>query len=170
MAHTVEEATSGRAKCRGCGQGIPKGELRFGERLPNPFADEGDMTLWFHVPCAAHKRPESLLEVIDEVPDGDTYRATIQQGIDLTELPRINGLERAPSGRAKCRSCDELIAKDDWRIPLQSFEEGMFSASGNIHVKCAAAFFETSDLLSRLAFFSDVSSDDLTEVGSILNQ
>ena len=63
MAHTIEPASSGRARCRGCGKTIAKAELRFGERLPNPFAD-GEMTLWFHLPCAAFRRPESLLEVL----------------------------------------------------------------------------------------------------------
>jgi len=32
-----ESATSGRSKCRGCGEVIQRGELRFGERLPNPL-------------------------------------------------------------------------------------------------------------------------------------
>ena len=35
--------------------GHQRGELRFGERLPNPFA-EGEMTVWFHPLCAAYKR------------------------------------------------------------------------------------------------------------------
>ena len=52
MPHVFEPAPTGRAKCRGCGRAIAKGELRFGERLPNPFA-EGEMTLWFHPLCAA---------------------------------------------------------------------------------------------------------------------
>ena len=44
MDHVIEPASSGRAKCRGCGRAIAKGELRLGERLPNPFTDEGEMT------------------------------------------------------------------------------------------------------------------------------
>ena len=63
MPHSIEPATSGRAKCRGCGRPIDKGELRLGERLPNPYA-EGEMTLWFHPTCAAYKRPEALLEAL----------------------------------------------------------------------------------------------------------
>src|SRR6478736_6926755 len=62
MPHVIEPATSARAKCRGCDQKIDKGELRFGERQPNAFG-EGEMTLWFHVPCAAFKRPEPFLEL-----------------------------------------------------------------------------------------------------------
>jgi hypothetical protein len=35
MPHLFEPAPSGRAECRGCGRRIQRGELRFGERLPN---------------------------------------------------------------------------------------------------------------------------------------
>lgn len=74
MSNVVEPASSGRSKCRGCGRPILRGEPRFGERLPNPFAD-GEMTLWFHPVCAACKRPEPLLQALVEtagnVPDGE---------------------------------------------------------------------------------------------------
>jgi hypothetical protein len=60
MPHVIEHATSGRAKCRGCGGRIDKDALRFGENRPNAYGD-GEMTLWFHVPCAAYKRQEPFL-------------------------------------------------------------------------------------------------------------
>ena len=65
MTHVIEPASSGRAKCRGCEQKIAKGELRLGEKLPNPYG-EGEMTLWFHPLCGAFKRPEVLLEAMEE--------------------------------------------------------------------------------------------------------
>ena len=68
--HVIEPATSGRAKCRGCSQPIAKGELRFGERMPNPYGD-GEMTLWFHLPCGAYKRPEPLLEALESTEADD---------------------------------------------------------------------------------------------------
>ncbi len=49
MPHFIEEAKSGRSKCRGCGNLIAKGELRFGEVMENPLADDSEMTLWYHV-------------------------------------------------------------------------------------------------------------------------
>jgi hypothetical protein len=64
LAHRIEPASSARAKCRGCGERIAGGELRFGESLPNPFAD-GEMTLWFHLDCAAFKRPEPFLQTLE---------------------------------------------------------------------------------------------------------
>ncbi len=45
MAHLFELASSGRSKCRACARAIERGELRFGERIPNPFA-EGETTSW----------------------------------------------------------------------------------------------------------------------------
>ena len=66
MAHVVEHAATGRAMCRGCGNKILKDELRFGEKEPNAFG-EGEMTLWFHLPCAAYKRPGPFLEMLKGV-------------------------------------------------------------------------------------------------------
>ena len=39
MPHVIEAAPTGRAKCRGCGRAIARGELRFGERLPNAYGE-----------------------------------------------------------------------------------------------------------------------------------
>jgi hypothetical protein len=169
MTHTIEPASSGRAKCRGCGLPISKGELRFGERLPNPFSDDSDMTLWFHIHCASLKRPESLTEVIDtaseELEAIDSIRAAIEFGTSHHRTQRINGVERAPSGRARCRSCQEMISKDVWRIPLVIFEEGMFNSAGNIHLSCSQAYFETSSIMDRLQHFGEeLSESDIAEV------
>ncbi len=106
MPHTIETATSARAKCRGCDQKIAKDELRFGERQPNAFG-EGEMTLWFHLPCAAYKRPAPFLEIAAS--SGEPAAAALvpvaELGIAHRRLPRVNGAERAPTGRARCRSC-----------------------------------------------------------------
>ncbi len=157
MPHLIEPASSGRAKCRGCGERIGAGELRFGERLPNPFAD-GEMTHWFHLDCATFKRPEPFLETLETraepLDDGERLGLEARRGIAHRRLPRINGAERSPSGRAQCRSCREAIAKDSWRIPLVFYEEGRFSPSGFIHARCAEAYFETSDVLSRVRRFA----------------
>ena len=155
MAHTIEPAASGRAKCRGCGEAIVKGELRFGERLPNLFADDGDMTLWFHILCAAYKRPESIAEVIDGsgVEDEANLKKIIEFGIEHRRAPRVNGIQKAPSARARCRSCREPIVKGDWRIPLVYFDDGIFSSSGYVHVGCVTEYFETTDIVDRIVHF-----------------
>lgn len=172
MAHRIEPASSGRAKCRGCGQPIDAGALRFGERLPNPFA-EGELTHWFHLDCAAYKRPEPFLETLMAVgpPLADVERlaAEARRGIAHRRLPRIDGAARAPSGRALCRSCRELIVKGAWRIALVFYEEGRFEPSGFIHARCAPAYFETADVLERSKHFSRALTDqDLQELRSEL--
>lgn len=157
MPHLFELAATGRAKCRGCGQAIQKAELRFGERLPNPFGD-GEMTLWFHPQCAAYKRPEPFLEALLTTPPDALDRAALERaaraGVEHRRLPRINGVERAPTGQATCRSCRQPIARGAWRIRLVYYEEGRFEASGFIHLECRKAYFETDDVLDRLLYFS----------------
>jgi hypothetical protein len=153
----IEPASSGRAKCRGCGQKIEKRALRFGEKLENPFAD-GEMTHWFHLDCAAFKRPEPLLQTLgarEEPLDGHTsLEAEARKGREHRRLPRVNGAERASTGRATCRSCREAIAKGSWRIPLVYWEEGRFAPSGFIHARCAGEYLGTTDILARVRRFS----------------
>jgi len=165
----IEPASSGRAKCRGCDRPIAKGELRFGERQPNAFG-EGEMTLWFHLQCAAYARPEPFLEVANAA--GDTAAAlttAARFGVEHRRLPRIHGAERAPTGRARCRSCKELIAKDEWRIALVFFEEFRFEPGGFVHAACAKAYFGTTDIIERIRHFSpDVGTAETAELAQAL--
>jgi hypothetical protein len=157
MPHVFEPAASGRSKCRGCGLALAKGELRFGERLANPFA-EGEMTHWFHPQCAAYKRPDPLLEALAENP-GVAGRGALEGIARATaaspRLPRIDGAERAPSGQARCRQCRETIEKGAWRIRLVFHEEGTFSPGGFVHLACRKAYFEADDITRQLLHFSD---------------
>jgi hypothetical protein len=163
MPHLLEPATSGRAKCRGCGRPIASGELRFGERLPNPFA-EGETTLWFHPLCAAYKRPEPVLEHLAEgassVPDAAALERAARASSAQRRLPRIDGAECAPSGQAKCRSCKQRIERGSWRIRLVFFEEGRFAPGGSIHLDCRGDYFEGHDVLAPMLHFSPALSDD----------
>ena len=157
MPHLIEAATSGRAKCRGCGGTIENHTLRFGERIANPFGG-GEATLWFHLQCAAYRRPEALLATLDEadLPEAEAakLRADAQRGIELHRLPRIDGVGLSTGARARCRDCHELIAKGEWRIPVVFFAEGAFHRRGFVHVRCAAHYFETPDLIARLHHFT----------------
>ena len=161
MSHVFEPAASGRSKCRGCGRALQKGEIRFGERLPNQFG-EGEMTLWFHPMCAAYKRPEPMLEALAAtagVADREALERAANSSMAQRRLARIDGADRAKSGQAHCRHCRETIEKDSWRIKLVYFEEGQFAASGFIHVKCAPAYFGTPDFTEHLMHFSPDLSD-----------
>ncbi|HET7608395.1 MAG TPA: hypothetical protein VFL84_06940 [Gammaproteobacteria bacterium] len=183
----IEPASSGRAKCRSCDQPIAKGELRFGERQPNAFG-EGEMTLWFHLPCGAYSRPEPFLEAQGAAPADageDAASATApgavagpelerlavaaRFGIEHRRVPRLHGAERATSGRAHCRSCRELIAKGEWRLPLVFFEDYRFNPGGYVHARCARAYFETAELLDRVHHFSPELRDaELAEVAAAI--
>jgi hypothetical protein len=168
VPHVIEPAASGRSKCRGCGKPIAKEELRLGERLPNPFAD-GEMTHWYHLVCAAYKRPETFLETVaateHDIDERETLEKEAQRGIDHRRLPRIDGVQRSPSARARCRCCREPIVKDRWRIPLVFFEEDQYNAAGYVHVSCCSEYFETTDVIDRIKHFQpELSEDEITEL------
>lgn len=172
MPHVIEPAASGRAKCRGCARTVAKGDLRFGERTPNPYG-EGEATYWFHLPCGAAKRPEAFMEALGEatdVPDAEMLRALAQRGLDHPRLVRFQAAQRAPSGRARCRQCRETIAKDTWRCVLDIWEDGRFGAIGFIHFGCAPAYFgHTDDLRWRAEHFTpELSSEDLAQIDAAL--
>lgn len=175
MPHTIEHAPSGRAMCRGCGKKVAKGDQRFGERLPNPYAegDGGEMTHWFHLPCAAYRRPEPLLETLATFSDPIDDRARLEhdarQGVAHRRLPRVSAAGRAPTGRATCRACKEPIAKDTWRVALVFYEDGRFVPSGFIHAACVATHIETTEIMDRVRHFSpDLSPGDLTALAAAI--
>jgi ribosomal protein L37AE/L43A len=168
-SHVIERAATGRAKCRGCEQKIARGEWRFGERLPNPFADgDAEMTHWFHLACAAFTRPESFLETLATAPDDIGERRELERearlGASHRRLPRVRRAERAPSARAACRSCHQPIPKNAWRIALSYYEDGRFTPSGFIHLPCAAEYLGTIDIVGRLRHFSAVNEAAIEEI------
>ena len=176
MPHVIERASSGRARCRACGGKIAAGELRFGERLPNPYGEDGsEMTLWFHLACGAFTRPAPFLEALAETAEPLDERDRLEReaglGVAHRRLPRAHVASRAPTGRATCRSCRQLIARDAWRISLVYYEDARFVPSGFIHATCAATYFETPDALERVRHFSPgLSEQDLDEIGAHLRE
>ena len=175
MANIIEAAKTGRSKCRGCGQLIAAGSDRLGERVPNPFDDEGgEKTDWFHLACAAFMRPETFLVTVADtaatIPDRARLENEAKLGVKFRRLPRATKVERAPSGRAACRACKKTIDKDAWRIALMYYEDGRFAASGTIHVSCAPAYLETADVMVRLKHFTPSLTDaDVAEIQALLN-
>jgi hypothetical protein len=170
MAHFFEQASTGRATCRGCGTKIAAKAWRFGERRPNPYGDEGtEVTHWFHVPCAAYRRPEPFLETLAtpdiEVADRERLEHAARLGMTHERLPLVSTAERASTGRATCRHCREAIAKDSWRIALLYYEDGQFSPSGFIHARCATPHVGTAEVMDRIRHFSPALTEaDLIEV------
>lgn len=169
MPSVIERASTGRAKCRACGQAIARGEERFGEALPNAYG-EGEALFWFHLSCAACSRPESFLPVLEQsgaMPaERELLEALAQAGIATPRLARISRAERASSGRARCRHCRELIENGAWRLALHLFEEGRFNPIGTIHATCATHYFGVEPPLGRLRLPSNRLEDD--ELGEVV--
>lgn len=171
----IEPASSGRAKCKGCSKAIPKGELRFGEKLPNPYG-EGEATAWFHLVCGACDRPEAFAGASRDddrgLPDADFLAEAVKLGLQHRRLPRLAEVQRSPTGRARCRHCRETIRKDAWRFALQMWEEGRFSPIGFIHVECGPGYFElepVDHVLERTRRLTpDLSTEDLEELRVLL--
>ena len=127
------------------------------------------MTLWFHPLCAAYKRPEAILQTLAEtsegVPDRETLERAARGNSAHRRLPRIDGVQRAPNSRAKCRSCREPIERGTWRMRLVFFEEGRFLPGGFVHLDCRGAHFENHDVLDPMLHFSpDLSDDERAEL------
>jgi hypothetical protein len=172
MPDAIEPAASGRAKCRGCGRAIQKGELRFGEVSTNPFG-EGETLHWFHLGCAALLRPDKLGSTLAvgaiDVEGREKLVEGIEKGTAHRRLPRLSRAERAPSGRARCRLCRELIEKGSLRLGLSIFEDGRPNPIGYIHVQCAEAYFGTADILDRVVRLSPaLSPEDIAELARLL--
>lgn len=128
---------------------------------------------WYHPRCGAYKRPEAFLEALPAatsvLQEAEDLLAAARDGIAQRRVPRINGAERDPSGRAHCRSCKDTIAKGTWRISLVYFEEGRFVPSGSIHAGCTLQYFETTGILARIRHFSpNLREDDLAEIQAAL--
>lgn len=152
MPDTITPAPTARSKCRACGRTIDKGAFRFGEAEANPFG-EGETQRWFHLECAALRRPERFgpaLEATPDVPEREVLAGLVQGGLEHPRLVRLAGAERAPSGRAHCRHCREIIEKGALRVALEIWEDGRFSPAGSIHVTCAPSYFGTRELMARI--------------------
>ncbi|HEY2407360.1 MAG TPA: hypothetical protein VGI10_15220 [Polyangiaceae bacterium] len=172
MKSVAERAPTGRSKCRACGKAIARGDLRFGELVPNSFG-EGETTLWYHPTCAACSRPECARAALDvsaePIAEREWLEGTIAHGLAHPRVQRLARAERSVSGRAHCRRCKETIALGAWRIALHIFEEWRFAPLGYVHASCAAPYFETSEVAPRLArLCPDLSVEDVAEIDALV--
>jgi len=171
MPDTITPAPTARSKCRACGQTIDKGAPRFGEAEANPFG-EGETQRWFHLECAALRRPERFgpaLEATPDAPEREALAELVRTGLEHPRLVRLAGAERAPSGRAHCRHCREIIEKGALRVALEIWEDGRFSPMGSIHVTCAPSYFGTRELMPRVERTSPkLTPEDVAQVGELV--
>jgi hypothetical protein len=67
-------------------------------------------------------------------------------------------VERAPSGRSKCKNCGEVIAKEALRIVLAreiSFGSQVRATSISVHVGCVRAELDAKDCLTEIDGFAE---------------
>lgn len=146
--YKLEAARSSRSRCRSCRRPIEKGVLRLGVLLEGPY---GTGYLWHHLTCAAKRRFEDVEAAYaarcwDEglsVPPLDELRQLEEQArakkASRREPPWI---ELAPSGRAKCKHCDEPIEKGSPRVVLLreiTFGNQVRGTPIHVHPACVAA-------------------------------
>jgi hypothetical protein len=106
------------------------------------------------------------------LPDRERLEAAARAGVEHPRLARVDGAERASTGRAACRHCREPIEKGAWRIPLVFYEDARFSPAGFVHVRCAPAYFEAGSagtpgaaVLDRVRHFArGLAQADLDEI------
>jgi ferredoxin len=165
MSDVIEPASSARSKCRACREKIEKGELRFGESVPNAFG-EGDATHWFHVRCAAERRPEKLAAALEsyegDVPDREALTQVVKDAAANPKLADVRRAEHAPSGRASCQKCHEKIAKDELRVAFERepTEGQAMATTAYVHLACSAEFFGNVGLAAKLKRTSPELTDD----------
>jgi hypothetical protein len=180
MAHKVEVAPSGRASCRGCKKTIGKGELRFGEEFASPYSEEGGMSFrYWHLACAATKMANELAEALSAY-DGPPIeqRAELDAVIAEHTRPSMPYAERASTGRARCRSCEQGIPKGALRIAFERVYDGPMGpqkVAVYVHPKCVAGYLarekeaggtppEMAELVRALRAHSKLPEDEMRQV------
>ena len=181
MPHIIEPASSGRAKCRACKETIAKGALRLGEEVPNAFGD-GQATHWYHLNCGARRRPEAFLdawaarpeigraeeespEVVPSEEEASQMVAAAKKAKAYPRLSRFVKAHVAPSGRARCQGCRQLVEKGALRFVLERIEDGMVSGGGFVHIGCAREYAGSVDgIEERVRPLSELTENEWEQV------
>jgi len=161
-AFKIEPARSSRSSCKACRRKIAKDSLRLGVLIEGPF---GAGYLWFHINCAAKRRPEDLEQAYAleawpagcEVPDIESLRQLADKAAQEKQTRKEPPYgEVAPSGRSKCKQCGEPIEKDSVRVVLLRevrFYNQVRSGPINIHPGCVQAALDAEDNATELEDF-----------------
>ena len=144
--HRVEVAPSGRASCRGCKQAIAKGVPRFAQETPNPYSEDGGLAYrYWHLTCAAPKLANEVGEALAAFDGVIDDRPALDALVAKHLRPEMPYVERAGTGRAKCRACDETIKKGELRVAFERvFESPMGPEKGAAyaHPRCVGRYLE----------------------------
>lgn len=155
MTDVIEVSPSGRAKCRGCREAIPKGDVRFGEVFDSAFAG-GEALRYWHVLCAAKNRSvagklrTALAATEIAIPNRAEVDEALKGGGKGKGEKAFPYADLAPTGRARCMECDQNLAKGDWRVAVERETEtpmGMtVRGAGYLHPACSLLWAEEQEL------------------------
>ena len=169
MPSELEQAKSGRAKCRACKEAILKDSLRLGEAVPNPFG-EGEAKHWYHLRCGALRRPEAFLEALGTISEEIRALFSPEEQQELSQIAELGqahyrlcrfvDVQEASTGRARCQGCRALIEKGELRFVLERVEDGMVSGGGFVRIGCAHKYAGAVDgILERVKSRGSLSED-----------
>lgn len=166
--YVIEGARSSRSRCKTCRKKIEKGSLRIGMLIEGPY---GTGYLWHHLRCAARRRLEQVVEAYEleawneakeppkKVPPLDELRKLAEHADERRRQRReLPYAEVDPSGRAKCKHCQEPMEKGSLRIVLgRDVEFGGQVRTGPIHVhpRCVALEMQAEDCATRPEGFAE---------------
>ncbi len=164
--YVIEGARSGRSRCKVCRRAINKDTLRLGVLIEGPY---GTGYLWHHLTCAARRQFENVEEAYEiqawneaktppeDVPALDELRKIREDAEDRKRSRKpIPHAELAPSGRSKCKHCDETIEKDTLRVVLGRgvyFGSQVRTSPINVHPRCVASELQAEDCATEAEGF-----------------
>ncbi len=177
--YLLESARSSRSKCRTCRRKIDKDTLRLGILLEGPF---GTGYLWHHLTCAARRRLEDVEAAYEQQAFADGLQvpplAELQALKEKAEQARAERkelpyMERAPSGRSKCKNCGKAIDQDALRVVLArevSFGNQVRATPINVHPECVHAELESEDCMTEVDGFEAQLRQNSTLESSVVDE
>jgi hypothetical protein len=164
--YVIEGARSSRSRCKVCRRAISKDTLRLGVLIEGPY---GTGYLWHHLTCAARRKLENVEEAYeleawneaktppDKVPSLDELRRVSKEADERKkQRKQIPYAEPAPSGRAKCKHCEQTVDKGSVRVVLGRgvyFGSQIRTAPINVHPRCVAAELKSEDCTTEIEGF-----------------
>jgi len=163
--YVIEAARSGRAKCKTCRRPIPKDKLRLGVLVEGPY---GPGHMWHHLECAAKRLYPKLEEAYaqeawkhaktpPEVPPLEELALLKEEAekkrAEKKELPYV---ELAPSGRSRCKHCDDTIEQGSPRVVIGravEFGQQRRTTPINVHPACVADALQAEDCATEAVGF-----------------
>jgi hypothetical protein len=166
--YVIEGARSSRSKCKTCRKKIDMGALRIGILIEGPY---GTGYMWHHLKCAAKRQFDRVEEAFEleawkeaktppeGVPGIEDLRGLAEKAAEERQKKKeVPHTEPAPSGRSKCKHCNELIAQDSMRVVVGrdvEFGRQVRTSPINVHPKCVAAELLAPDCGTESEGFAD---------------